>query len=649
MNKHLAIVMTTVLLSGCQWPGFGGSPAGGLRMVARTATDTLAGLRGLPADEAYALQTLTPEGYQGWRMQDATFKLDVADYEPGAEEKVKDALYADYLTALSRAQAAGADRVLPSVNLIDGVTKQINDGLYARLELLLEQSQKAALRRELYAAFKAGLDAHPGDPEWRALAARVAAGLQLAGEPVTLEGDLSIAQAAALAEFTQDALRSKPIGFYTWRDPLRTIFQADRMLQTRVELDKDGVPQDPALRQAALAGQAMAGRPALVDAYDRVVRFYERMTNPLMGFSPTAVAALKPAELSWEALAGDPAARRTLYDRLTAGRGEGMVMEFSLLPPSRSVETTLFAEDPPPDGDLMAHFIRRIREGRVSLAPKPDSGFYQYQQHALEALLTPDKNPEGTKITFGEKYLKRLEEAFKTGIAKARETHSKQLGWGPQPVSVPPPPAKPRLFVEPVITVYKRYGDMYAFLEKSVLPLFPAETLAAARPLSESGEGDRPVPDEVAAAKRLMYGLYLVGAANLGLAPAADLALTADERAQAIDEAKTWLLHYHQDARLAVDTRVAVPVAVVEPSPGRKVIRFWGTAGVTLVKVQAEFVQAPPGAYGTPEPAGYLVAADKFVAFDRPYDKGVLNRDEYRQILDTSTTFDEALKRLQAQ
>ncbi|MFN3430721.1 MAG: hypothetical protein ACK46X_12285, partial [Candidatus Sericytochromatia bacterium] len=646
---HLALLMTAVLLSGCQWPGFGGAPAGGLRMVARAETDTLAGLRGLPPDEAYALQTLTPEGYQGWRMQDATFKLDVADYEPGAEEKVKDALFADYLTALSRAQAAGADRVLPSVNLIDGVTKQINDGLYARLELLLEQSQKAELRRQLYAAFQSELDARPADPEWRALVARAAASLKLAGEPVALEGELSAAQEAALKAFSADALRSKPIGFYTWRDPLRTIFQADRMLQSRVPLELERVPLDPALREAALAGQAMAARPALSEAYDRVIRFYERMTNPLMGFSPTAIAKAKPAELTWEALAADPAARRTLYDRLKANRAPGIEMEFSLLPPSRSTEVMLLSQDPPPDGDLMAHLIRRVREGRVSLAPQADSGFYQYQQHALEALLTPDKNPEGAKITFGEKYLKRLEEAFKTGLAKARETHAKQIGWGIGPTSAPPPPAKPRLFVEPIVTVYKRYGDMYAFLEKSVLPLFPADTLASARPLTASGEGDRPIPDEIAAAKRLMYGLYLIGAANIGLAPAADLALTADERDQALDEAKTWLLHYHQDARLAVDTRVAVPVTVEEASPGRKVIKFWGTAGVTLVKVQADFVRMPQGAQGEPEPAGYLVAADKFVAFERPYEKGVLNRDEYRKILDTSATFDEALRRLQGQ
>lgn len=643
MKRHLALMLTAVLLSGCQLPFFGSTP-GGLRMVARSADDVPANLQGLPGDEAQALMSLNDEGYDRYRMKDATFKLEVADYEAGPEEKVKDVLFADYLTALSRAQAAGVNRVLPSVNLIDGITKQVNDGVYARLELLVEQSQKAEVRRGLYAAFKAAHDAHPQDPEWKALVARAAASLKLAGEAPDLAADLQAAQDEVLADFTADALRSKPIGFYTWSDPLRTIFQADRMLQSRVELSRDEVPDDRAIREATLAAQAMAGQPGLGEAYDRVAKFYERMTNPFMAYSPTAIAAAKPAELSWDALASSPDSRRALYDRLKATRPAGMFMEFSLLPPSRSVETTLFAEDPPPDGDMMAHFIRRIREGKVSLAPKSDSGFYQYQQHALEALLTPDKNPEGQKIAFGEKYLKRLEEAFKTGIAKARETHAKQIGWGVAPTSAPPPPLKPRFFVEPIVTVYKRYGDMYAFLEREVLPQFPAEALAQARPLKEGGEGDRPLPEEIATAKRLMYGLYLVGTANLGLTPDASLPLSAEERAAALSEAKTWLLSYHQDARLAADTRVAVPVTVAEPTPGRKVIRFWGTAGVTLVKVKAEFVNAPGGA---PEPAGYLVAADKFVAFERPYEKGVLSRDEYRQILDTSATFDEAMRRLQ--
>src|SRR5205085_10419804 len=117
-----------------------------------------------------------------------------------------------------------------------------------------------------------------------------------------------------------------------------------------------------------------------------------------------------------------------------------------------------------------------IRAGRVSLAPKADSGFYDYQQHALEALLTADKNPEAAKVAFGPKYLKRLEEAFKTGLAKARETHAKQADVVGA-TSVHLPPTKPRLFVEPLPTVYLRYGAIYDYLERQVLPLFPEASL----------------------------------------------------------------------------------------------------------------------------------------------------------------------------
>lgn len=646
MKQRMALLLTATLLSGCQLPFFGGI-SGGVRMVARASTDDPARLSGLPGDEAMALESLDETGYSRMGLADATFSLDVADYEAGAEEQVKDQVFADYVTALSHAQKAGAYNVLPSVNVIDGITKQVNDGVYARLELLLEQSQKAELRRKLYAAFKGALDAHPGDAEWGRLVARTAASLKLAGEGPDLPVDLQAVEAKALDEFTADALRSKPIGFYTWSDPLKTIFQADRMLQSRVPLEQGGSPDDKAIREAALAGQLFASQTDLREAYDKVAHFYERMTNPFMAFSPSAIAALKPASLSWDDLSSSPETRQTLFQTLKGAAVDGMFLEFSLLPPSRSVETQLFAEDPEAgDGDLMAFFIKRIREGKVSLAPKADSGFYQYQQYALEALLKPDQNPEGQKIAFGDKYLKRLEEAFKTGIAKARETHAKQIGWGPQPTSAPPPPMKPHFFVEPIPTVYKRYGDMYAFLEREVLPQFPADALAQAKLVTETGEG-KPVPEEIAAAKRLMYGLYLVSTASLGLTPDASLPLSADERKTAMAEAKDWLSHYQTDPRLAVDTRVAVPVTVAEPTPGHKVIRFWGTAGVTLVKIKAEFVKRPNPSSGEPEPAGYLVAADKFVAFERPYEKGVLNRDEYRKILDTSATFDEAMKRLQ--
>lgn len=654
MKRSAALFLTAVLLSGCQLPFFGPQPGPeGLKLLARSEQDTLQNLRGLPGDQLAALRTLTPGGYSEYGtpidLADARFKLEVADFESGAEEKLKDVVFADYLTALSRAQAAGFDNVLPSLNLVDGLAKQINDGLYARLELIVERDRKAALRRRLFDAFEQMAEAHPEDQEWQALAGRLAASLSLAGEAPGVTGALKTAMDDQLARFDADALRSKPLGFYTLNDDLKRIFRADRMLQTKVELEAQGARVAPAVREASLAASVMAGNPALATAYDETARFYQRMTNPFSAYSPTALVPLKPAALSWEALATQGEARQAYFEAIKAARTPGMFLNFSVLPPSRSTETTLFATDPPPDDDLMGHLIRRIREGAISLAPQPDSGFYQYQQHALEALLTPDKNPESAKIAFGEKYLKRLEEAFKTGLTKARETHGKQLDVGPVATSAPPPPMKPRFFVEPVVTVYKRYGDMYAFLEKEVLPLFPAETLSGAKTLTETGEGERGLAEEVKGARRMMYGLYLVGQASLGLSPDPALPLGEAERAQALDEARQWLATYHQDPRMAADTRVSIPVGVSEPTPGQKFIHFWGTAGVTLVKVKAEYTQPPKNAFGQPEPATYFVAADKFVAFKRPYDKGVLDRAEYRRILDGSKTMAEAVRKLEGE
>lgn len=654
MKRSPAMIIATSLLAGCQGglPFFGGVPEGGWRMQPRTEAIQPMAIQPVAGAQAQALASLTEAGYHEagmpLTMAKATFKLEVADFEEGAEAKLKDVVFADYMTAISHAQQAGFDNVLPSVNLVDGVTKHVNDGLYARLELIHEADTKAALRRRLYEAFKKAWEAHPEDAEWQKLAARTAASLELAGETPAVPGALQGAFDQALKDFEADALLSKPIGFFTMSDPLRRIFRSDRMLQSRVALKEDGVPQDAAIRQAALAASVMAEDTALAQDYDAMTRFYARMTNPFMAYAPTALVPIKPEATTWAQLAAASDQRSAFFDRIEqdAEKRPGMFLEFSLLPPSRSVETALFASDPPPGGDLMGHLIRRVREGKVSLAPEADSGFYQYQQHALEALLKPDQNPEGTKIAFGEKYMQRLEEAFKTGLAKARETHAKQIGWGPVPTSAPPPPLKPRFFVEPIITVYQRYGAMYDFLEREVLPLFPEERLASASLLTEAGEGGQLVA-EVAAAKRLMYGLYLVGAASLGLAP--DPALPLDEagRRQALEEAKAWLADHRSSPAMAADTRVAVPVGVSEPQPGQKFIHFWGTGGVTLVKIQAEYVTPPEGAYGEPEAASYFVAADKLIAFKRPYEKGVLDRGEYRQILDGSTSWGEALRKLE--
>ncbi|HEY9723414.1 MAG TPA: hypothetical protein V6D47_15490, partial [Oscillatoriaceae cyanobacterium] len=466
MRSASFALITALLLSGCTSPASQPvPPSSSDRMVARSANDTLAKLQALSVQDANALSALNASD-----NADATFKLDVADFQAGTpDEGVQNVVYADYLTALSRAQAAGLDNVLPSVNLIDGLAKQINDGVYARLELIEEQDRKADLRRKLYQAFRAAYDAHPGDAEWQKLVVHAAASLQLAGENPTLTPALQSAVKAELADFAANPIESETTGFYTLNDKLSQIFQADRELHRNVALvDENNQPVDSALREAALAGSVMASDTALAHDYDTVSTFYQKMSNPLDAFSPTAIVALKP-DNSWDDLAGQAGARQALFAKLKGALEDGMNMNFSLFPSSRSVETALFAKEQAPGGDLMGLLIGALRSGQVTMKPGADSGFYQYQEYALQALLEPDKGLEGTKVTFGDKYMGRLEEAFKTGLTKARETQVKQIGIGPEPTAAILP-LQPKLFVEPVITVYKRYGDMYDFLERAVLP-----------------------------------------------------------------------------------------------------------------------------------------------------------------------------------
>ena len=62
------------------------------------------------------------------------------------------------------------------------------------------------------------------------VAPTLAAAARLGGSDTPLS---SRAQAITEA-FLADSLKSKPIGFYTWCDALRRIFQQDRLLQQRM-------------------------------------------------------------------------------------------------------------------------------------------------------------------------------------------------------------------------------------------------------------------------------------------------------------------------------------------------------------------------------------------------------------------------------
>ena len=77
--------------------------------------------------------------------------------------------------------------------------------------------------------------------------------------------------ATGLEASSAAGLRSKPIGFYTWSDDLRTVFRQDRMLQTELE-GQEGIEQ---------IVHALRAAPQLRVDYEAYLNLVARLTNPL--------------------------------------------------------------------------------------------------------------------------------------------------------------------------------------------------------------------------------------------------------------------------------------------------------------------------------------------------------------------------------
>jgi hypothetical protein len=94
---------------------------------------------------------------------------------------------------------------------------------------------------------------------------------------------------------------------------------------------------------------------------------------------------------------------------------------------------------------------------------------------------------------------------------------------------------------------------------------------------------------------------------------------------------------------LSQDVRFVVPIDQYQDQKDVTHTKYWGTAGVTLYKVQIRFDKDE---YALP--TDYVILANRFIAFERTGDGPPLTRDAFRRVLDQSTTLEEAKQRLAA-
>jgi len=250
-------------------------------------------------------------------------------------------------------------------------------------------------------------------------------------------------------DFLRDALRSKPLGFYTWTPALQAAFRQDRLLQ--------GMLPPEAVTALARALDRTEGGWL---SYDACLRLTGRLTNP--------------------------AARGSLRE----ANGPR-----AFFPPSRSHEgdlvERLFGDRPVPTGfDLMTELIHCIRDGSLRLEPGAESGWYDHQTWSLEPLASPDRVPEATHLQLGDRYRRHLEDLFRGALALTRETHVKGVALsaagciGPrtQPIWV-----NPNLSVEPLSSLYARRAACYRFVRSVLEEAFGSEALHKMHRLTAEG------------------------------------------------------------------------------------------------------------------------------------------------------------------
>jgi hypothetical protein len=493
--------------------------------------------------------------------------------------------------------------------------KQFDDGLYAAVEMAAQHGLgrfpgKASLLRSL-ASTLATWDV--------GAAATVYAACELGG--IAVPDALKKPVRSIVTGFLDDQLLSKPLGFYTWSEPLKAIFRQDRLLQQPLK-------QGP----ANYLERALKETPGASESYDACLRLNARLTNPParpgLG-DPTGPRAFFPASCSHEQL---------LFERL-------------------------FGDKPVPDGfDLMRELIRRVRSGEITLKPTEQSGWYDHQTWSLAPLILPDRVPETAHLQLGMRYRGHLEDLFRGALALTRETHVKQLAVavggcrGPWP---PPIWVTPNLSVEPLPTCYERRASSYRFVRAVLEETFGADALMEMHRLTPEGPSDVHLGEELAVMEKLFDGASATARQELGMAPLGD--------GDAVACFAKWRGDLSRDRDASRDARMMVPVYY---DLQRKQTKVWAFLGWRRVPVVASFEKEPLiVSIETSKPEDRLnVLRKKFrnepekplpsVRFERDryefavpvmaevYVERLLDRDEFRKHCDRFRTRDAILANL---
>jgi hypothetical protein len=519
---------------------------------------------------------------------------------------------------------------LVSASVLAQKAKIFDDGLCAAVEVATQEGAgrhtgKAGLLASLGGALAGADPSDAGCAQELLLGAARLGHVAITGVPRTVE----VRVQSAIEAFLANEVRSKPIGFYTWSRQLGGIFQQDRMLQG--EIDAGGIKA---------VASALRADPSARATYEGHLRFVSRLTNPF----------------------AEPDLRRFL-EACDQGNVDAVEEGTRFFPPSVAHETEiikkLFGTQPiPVSFVLVDEMIRRIRSRELDLEPRAESGWYDYQTWALEALVIPERMPEGERLELDKEYRKLLLELFKGLLTLTRETHIKQLeitlcgaAGRRKEVYIDIAPA---LSAEPLVTFYLRRALGYRYVRGVLEDTFGPGQLERLHRLTQVGPAPTCLAEELAGIETLFLGAHVSVSRELGLAP--DTASGSDASAtEAADRFAAWARNLNSDSDLSLDLRAMVPVFYDVERCKPKV---WAFLGWSHRPITVSFARPPQatildrrGRRPRDHPKirwGGLYADLPYPVTAELYVDRILDRDEFRRLCDACGTRSEIMRRLGA-
>jgi len=515
-----------------------------------------------------------------------------------------------------------------SASVLAQKAKIFDDGLYAAVEVATQEGAgrhagKAGLLASLGGALAGADSSEAGCVQELLLGAARLGHVAIAGVPRTVEARVQ----RVIEDFLTDEVRSKPIGFYTWSRQLGSIFQQDRMLQG--EIDAAGIKA---------VASALRADPSARVTYESHLRFVSRLTNPF----------------------ANPDLRKFL-EACDQGNVDAAEEGIRFFPPSVAHETEiikkLFGTQPMPGSFVLVdEMIRRIRSRELDLEPRDESGWYDYQTWAMEALVIPERMPEGERLQLDKEYRKLLLELFKGLLTLTRETHIKQLEM---PLCGAAMPGReiyidiaPALSAEPLVTFYLRRALGYRYIHAVLEDTFGPGQLERLHRLTQAGPAPKCLAEELADIEMLFLGAHVSVSKELGLAP--NTASGSDASASAAaDRFAAWARELNSDSDLGLDLRAMVPVFYdVE----RRKPKVWAFLGWSRRPITVSFARPPQatildlsGKSPQDHPCirwGTLHADLLYPVTAELYVDQILDRDEFRRLCDACGTRSEIMRRL---